>query len=136
MRRLALVGLIFAIGCSSGPTSPPPTTGMPTTTVSTMLIWPVIGVEGKDWVINSYVDVDPTSGITDYTGATGGNAKTSDGHLGIDIDSPNFRWMDAGVPVVGPLPAASVGEPGTLRTKDVPPALAIDVETCVSHLDL
>ena len=100
VKQLALVSLIVAMGCSGGPTSPAPATGMPATTASTMMIWPVIGVEGRDWVINSYVDIDPTSGITDYTGATGGNAKTSNGHLGIDIDSPNFRWMDAGVPLV------------------------------------
>ena len=51
-------------------------------------------------MINSYVDLDPTGGIRDYTGATGSGAKTSNGHLGIDIDSPNFRWMDAGMPIV------------------------------------
>jgi len=32
---------------------------------------------------------------------------------------------ESSVPVVGPLTTASAGEPGTLRSKDVPPALAI-----------
>ena len=51
-------------------------------------------------MINSYVDLDPTSGTLDYTGASGSGAKTSNGHLGIDIDAPNFRWMDGGIPIV------------------------------------
>jgi hypothetical protein len=96
-----VASLVLTIGCSGAPTSPPPpTTVMPAATPPPMMLWPVIGVEGRDWVINSYVDLDPSSGIKDYTGATGANAKTANGHLGIDIDSPNFRWMDAGVPLV------------------------------------
>jgi murein DD-endopeptidase MepM/ murein hydrolase activator NlpD len=67
-------------------------------------------------VINNYVDLDPTGGTRDYTGASGSGAKTYDGHLGIDIDSPNFRWMDDGVPVVSAAAAGVVtsrrdGEP-------------------------
>ena len=102
---LAIVGLGIAIACSGSPTSPTPQPTsvpppVPPTPSSTPLLWPVAGAEGRDWVINSYVDLDPTSGIRDYTGATGSGAKTSNGHSGIDIDSPNFRWMDAGVPIV------------------------------------
>jgi murein DD-endopeptidase MepM/ murein hydrolase activator NlpD len=99
MRRyLAVLGAALGIACSGNPSAPAP---QPTPTPApTMLLWPVVGTVGTDWVINSYVDLDPTGGIRDYTGATGNNAKTSNGHLGIDIDSPNFRWMDGGVPIV------------------------------------
>jgi hypothetical protein len=99
---VVLVGLSIAIACSGNPTTPSPTpTPVPPVTPSpTLLLWPVGGSEGRDWVINSYVDLDPTSGTLDYTGATGIGAKTSNGHSGIDIDAPNFRWMDSGVPIV------------------------------------
>jgi hypothetical protein len=62
----------------------------------TRLTWPLPGVALKDWVINNYVDLDPTSGLRDYRGG----AKVYDGHNGTDIDVPNFRWMDADFPVV------------------------------------
>jgi hypothetical protein len=110
---VAIVGLSMAIACSG--TTPPtsqPTPVPPVTLSSASLLWPVSGAEGRDWVINSYVDLDPTSGIRDYTGATGIGAKTSNGHLGIDIDSPNFRWMDGGVPIVS---AAASGVVTSLR---------------------
>jgi len=99
---LAIVSLNLAIACSGNTTAPTaqPTPVSPPATSSTLFLWPVTGAEGRDWVINSYVDIDPTSGTRDYTGAIGVAAKTSDGHLGIDIDSPNFRWMDAGAPFV------------------------------------
>ena len=102
---LGIAGLSIASACS-GSTSPTPQptpvspTIPPVTSSSTLLLWPVAGAEGRDWVINSYVDLDPTSAIRDYTGSTGSGAKTSDGHLGIDIDSADFRWMDGGVPIV------------------------------------
>ena len=54
------------------------------------LAWPVQGVALRDWVINNYVDLDPTGGLRDYRGG----AKVYDGHRGTDIDVPNFRWMD------------------------------------------
>src|SRR6185436_29842 len=41
--------------------------------------------------------LDATSGTLDYTGGTGSEAKTYNGHTGIDIDVPNFRWMDGSV---------------------------------------
>lgn len=63
--------------------------------------WPLPGVDGVDWVINNYVDLDRSSGgVRDYTGATGAQAKTYNGHRGVDIDVPSFRAMDADFPVV------------------------------------
>ena len=70
-----------------------------------MLLWPLAGRDGRDWVINNYVDLDATGGTLDYTGGRGSGAKTYNGHSGIDIDVPNFRWMDDGVSMV--LAAAS-----------------------------
>src|SRR6185436_5799534 len=101
------VGLSIAIACSGNTTSPTPqpTPVPPVTPSSTLLLWPLAGGEGRDWVINNYVDLDPTSGTLDYTGGRGSGAKTYDGHLGIDIDAPNFRWMDGGLSIV--LAAAS-----------------------------
>jgi murein DD-endopeptidase MepM/ murein hydrolase activator NlpD len=61
------------------------------------LRWPLAGRDGPDWVINNYVDLDATNGTLDYTGRSGSEAKTYNGHNGIDIDVPNFRWMDGGV---------------------------------------
>jgi murein DD-endopeptidase MepM/ murein hydrolase activator NlpD len=61
------------------------------------LLWPLGGSDGRDWVINNYVDLDATAGTLDYTGGSGSEAKTYNGHSGIDIDVPNFRWMDGGV---------------------------------------
>ena len=107
---LALVGLSLAIGCSGNTTSPTPqptpvTPLPPATPSSTLLLWPLVGRDGRDWVINNYVDLDATSGTRDYAGGTGSGAKTYNGHNGIDIDVPNFRWMDSGVSTV--LAAAS-----------------------------
>lgn len=108
---LAIVGLSLAIACSGNTTSPTPqptpvpSAVPPVTTSSTLLLWPLAGSDGRDWVINNYVDLDPTTGTLDYTGGSGSGAKTYNGHNGIDIDVPNFRWMDAGVSTV--LAAAS-----------------------------
>ena len=63
------------------------------------LLWPLAGVDGRDWVINNYVDLDATTGLRDYTGGIGAAAKTYDGHTGVDIDVPDFRWMDGGLSV-------------------------------------
>ncbi len=64
-------------------------------------LWPVAGQDGKEWVINNYVDLDNSPAIEDYRGG----AKSYDGHLGTDIDITSFREMDLGMPVV----AASAG---------------------------
>ena len=97
---LAIAGLTIVVSCSGSTTSPTPqptpvpTTVPPETLPSTTLLWPLAGRDGRDWVINNYVDLDATSGTQDYTGGRGSEAKTYNGHNGIDIDVPNFRWMD------------------------------------------
>lgn len=68
--------------------------------------WPINGVDGKDWVINNFVDEDPSSGLLDYQGNTGASAHTYDNHHGIDIDLADFRQMDLGSTAV----AAADGE--------------------------
>ena len=99
----AILGLTIVVSCSGNTTSPtPPPTPIPTTvppetSSSTPLLWPLAGRDGRDWVINNYVDLDATSGTLDYTGGSGSGAKTYDGHNGIDIDVPSFRWMDGNV---------------------------------------
>lgn len=64
--------------------------------------WPMPGFDTEDWVINNYVDLDPSGGLLDYMGG----AKTYNGHRGIDIDVPNFRYMDNDFPIL----AAADGE--------------------------
>jgi murein DD-endopeptidase MepM/ murein hydrolase activator NlpD len=99
---VAIVGLTTVVSCSGNSTSPTPQptpvpTVPPETPSSTALLWPLGGRDGRDWVINNYVDLDATSGTLDYTGGSGSEAKTYNGHNGIDIDVPNFRWMDGNV---------------------------------------
>jgi murein DD-endopeptidase MepM/ murein hydrolase activator NlpD len=111
---IAIAGLSIAIACSGNTTSPTPlpTPAPPVTPSSTVLLWPLAGSDGRDWVINNYVDLDATSGTRDYTGGTGSGAKTLNGHNGIDIDVPNFRWMDSGASIVF---AAASGVVTTVR---------------------
>jgi hypothetical protein len=59
-------------------------------------LWPLAGVQNRDWVINNYVDLDPSPGRRDYLGGD----LTYDGHPGVDIDVASFRQMDADVPVL------------------------------------
>lgn len=66
------------------------------TSVEGEWMWPLDGENGIDWVINNYIDLDPTTGaVRDYTGG----ARAYDGHSGVDIDISTFRDMDAGVAV-------------------------------------
>ena len=96
---VAILGLTIVVSCSGNTTSPTPisTTVPPETSSSTALLWPLAGRDGRDWVINNYVDLDATSGTLDDTGGSGSGAKTSDAHSGIDIDVPSFRWMDGNI---------------------------------------
>ncbi len=64
------------------------------------LAWPLPGTDARDWVINNYVDLDPTGGVDDFLGGS----KSYDGHRGIDIDVPTFRAMDADFPVIAAFP--------------------------------
>ena len=69
------------------------------------LTWPVQGEVAREWVVTNYVDLDDDDHATvDFTGAAGDDAKTYDGHAGVDIAVPNFRAMDAGFPVFAATP--------------------------------
>ena len=108
-----LAGACFLVwGCGNGRTpstpAPPSTTPAPPPAAPQILAWPVGGEEGADWVINSYVDVDPGSGRRDYRDGD----RTYNGHDGTDIHSPNFRWMDRDLP---PVLAAASGRVSDLR---------------------
>ncbi len=96
LTRLLPFALLGAAACASDATGPGGDVD------PLVLQWPVPGVEGRDWVINNYVDLDPGSGLRDYRGGV----KTYEGHRGVDIDVPNFRWMDGDHPIV----AAHAGE--------------------------
>jgi len=81
-RALAIAGLSIAVACSGNTSPTPQPTPVqppvpPATPSSASLLWPLAGSQGRDWVINNYVDLDPSSGIRDYTGASGSGAKTS-----------------------------------------------------------
>ena len=66
----------------------------------TIARFPLDGRAGRDWMINAYLDRDPSSpGIADYHGG-GALARTYDGHQGIDIDIPSFREMDRGAAII------------------------------------
>lgn len=117
--KLLAVALLAWAGCGAGsrpsPSGQPPASGSTPPTREVVgaptlsgdcaaaaplcLAWPLEGRAGRDWVVTNYLDLDPTSGIADYTGATGAAAKTYDGHRGIDISLATFRVMDAGVTV-------------------------------------
>ena len=93
-----VLGLFVVLGltaCSSDGTGPNGSDPL-------VLLWPVAGEDGADWVINNYVDLDTGAGVLDYRGG----GKSYDGHPGVDIDVPNFRWMDSGHQIV----AAHAGE--------------------------
>jgi hypothetical protein len=89
-------------GATTGPTGnsattgPSGMTGVSGTSGVSGFAWPLGGTDSVAWVINNYVDLDPTAGILDYKGGD----KTYDGHLGVDIDLPGFRAMDQGVDIL------------------------------------
>lgn len=57
--------------------------------------FPIDLANGRGSVIHNYMDLDPTTGLRDYTGGS----KTIDGHAGIDVGIANFRVMDSGYTV-------------------------------------
>ncbi len=87
MRVLATMGVALLAACSLTADTPVVRVGED---LVPLLVVPVGGVDGVDWVINNYVDLDPTERLRDYRGGQ----KTYDGHRGVDFDAPNFRWMD------------------------------------------
>lgn len=63
--------------------------------------FPLAGVNGRNWMINNYLDLNPAANATkDYLNKTGSLARTYDGHNGIDIDIPSFREMDGNIAVI------------------------------------
>jgi murein DD-endopeptidase MepM/ murein hydrolase activator NlpD len=67
----------------------------------TLTWWPLGGANGRAWMVNNYVDLDPgASLVEDYLGFTGSLARTYDTHRGIDIDISSFREMDSGSALV------------------------------------
>jgi murein DD-endopeptidase MepM/ murein hydrolase activator NlpD len=63
--------------------------------------WPLSGANGRAWMVNNYVDLDPDASLLeDYLGFTGSLARTYEGHRGIDIDISSFREMDSGTALV------------------------------------
>ena len=94
--------LIWACGDGGAPSTPEPPAPTPSPAPSPPPVappefaWPVGGERGRDWVIHSYVDLDPGPGRRDYRGGE----RVTSGHEGIDINSPNFRWMDRDRPLV------------------------------------
>ncbi len=57
--------------------------------------WPLEGTLGKDWIVANYVDRDASNGTLDFHGGS----RTYDGHAGVDIAIPSFRFMDRGIAV-------------------------------------
>lgn len=74
-------------------------------TESLTLEWPLQGEEGVAWVVQNYVDLDPSTGILDYLGGS----KSYDGHRGVDIDVPTFRAMDNDVPILAAAGGTVIG---------------------------
>lgn len=71
--------------------------------------WPLGGANGRAWMVNNYVDLDPAATLLeDYLGFTGSLARTYDGHRGIDIDISSFREMDSGSALVRAAAAGTV----------------------------
>jgi murein DD-endopeptidase MepM/ murein hydrolase activator NlpD len=83
--------------------APLPAADAATCTAPTLTRWPFDGVNGRAWFNDNFVDLDSGIGAAatkDFKGKTGANARTYDGHKGIDIAIPNFRGMDHDTAVV------------------------------------
>jgi len=101
--------LIATAACSTRASSPPPTPPSCALSDFTIARFPLDGSNGRDWMINNYVDLDPSSpDVADFRGRTGARARTYDGHQGIDIDIPSFREMDDGRAVIHAVSAGVV----------------------------
>ena len=71
------------------------TTALPTD-LPTKFSSPMSGDQFADWRISNYVDVDPTSGVADFSG----RPLAYDGHAGWDITPYTFNVMDAGLAIL------------------------------------
>ena len=111
-RPRRLVTLTAALVATSACTKPAPSpTAAPSCALSDFTItrFPLDGVNGRGFMINNYVDLDPSSpDVADFRGRTGARARTYDGHQGIDIDIPSFREMDDGRAVIHAVTAGVV----------------------------
>ncbi|HBV06264.1 MAG TPA: hypothetical protein DEF01_05930 [Gemmatimonadetes bacterium] len=101
---LSLLGALLLLACSEDSAPVDLEINIETSNYP-KLTWPVSGTDGRDWTINNYVDLDPSSGMLDYRGG----AKVYDGHKGVDIDSPDFRAMDRGFPILAAAPGIVSG---------------------------
>jgi murein DD-endopeptidase MepM/ murein hydrolase activator NlpD len=79
---------------------------------------PIGGVQGRDWAIVEYFDLDSGAGISDYRGGL----FTSDGKQGLDFLIRNFVAQDEGVPVFAVLPGTVIdavdGNPDRITDPD------------------
>ena len=110
-RRRPLLTLTAALVATSACTKPAPSPSGPSCALSDFTItrFPLDGISGRDFLINNYVDLDPSSPeIADFRGRTGARARTYDGHQGIDIDIASFREMDGGRAVIHAVTAGVV----------------------------
>ncbi len=112
LATLAAALLAITSACRNpDPSSPSPAPLARSCALSDLSItrFPFDGANGRDWMINNYVDLDPSSpGLADLRGRTGARARTYDGHQGLDIDIPSFREMDSGRAVIHAVTAGVV----------------------------
>lgn len=83
---------------------------------------PIAGVEGEDWSIVEYVDLQNGTGKRDYRGGV----YTSDGQRGLDFLIPNFVAMDSGVNVFAADDGVVIAAVDGRADRILNPALATD----------
>jgi hypothetical protein len=83
---------------------------------------PIEGVEGQDWSIVEYVDLQAGTGKRDYRGGV----YTSDGKKGLDFLISNFVAMDSGVLVVAAGPGTVIAAVDGKADRILNPSLATD----------
>ncbi len=84
-------------------------TGDASTNPGAWMGWPLGGEQNVEWAITNFVDDDPAPTlVADYSGRSGADARTYDGHTGVDIALPTFRQQDRGVNVYPVAPGVVV----------------------------
>lgn len=103
------ISLLFLAGCGQGFESAGSSQSSSTNSGASQnqqeevpqLTLPPEDTDGFDHIITNYVDLNfNRGGMADYTGATGNQSVTYDGHRGVDIAVPHFGYMDAGTRVL------------------------------------